>query len=282
MEFSLKIEGLDELKRTLSDMGKRQIPYATALAINATAEHILKAEQGTMKQYLHRPVNWTLNSLRIEKATKTKLYGRVWFIDAAGKGTPAYKYLSVQEQGGQRGDKRFERALRYAGYLPPGWYVVPSKYIGLDSHGNLKGPFYVSVLSAIKAHTESGFTANRTERSKKKLSRPKDYFVVRVPGHGGLLPGIYQRVAEKGAGIGGKTGAALKEQGATDRQKGSRAGRNFAVIQQRGAKAIFMFVSKKPSYRPRLPWYPVAQKTFDRHYEREFDKAFELAMRTAR
>lgn len=226
IETSFKIEGLDELKRTLTDMEKRQLPFATKEAINATAERIKKAEQGAMKQYFDKPTKWTLNSMRIDYAKKHRPMGRVYFKEAAGKGTPAYKYLSVEEQGGQRRDKGFEKWLRHAGYLPAGWYVVPARGARLNQYGDVSKGMHTKVLAALKS---GGKTAG--------------YF---VPGpKSALAPGIYRRLKTR-------------------------------------VRAVFIFVNKKPTYRPRLPWYPVAQKTFDRHFEREFDKAFERAIRTAR
>lgn len=226
IETSFKIEGLEELKRTLNDMGRKQLPYATKEAINATTERIHKAEQGSMKQYFDKPTRWTLNSMRIEYAKKDRLMARVYFKETAAKGTPAYKYLSVEEQGGLRRDKGFEKWLRRAGYLPEGWFVMPARGARLNQYGDISRGIHTKVLAALKA---GGKTA--------------EYFVA-GQGHK-LPPGIYRRLKTR-------------------------------------VRAVFMFVNKKPRYRPRLPWYPVAQKTFDRHFEREFDAAFERAMRTAR
>ncbi|MFQ5736622.1 MAG: hypothetical protein ACE5GY_07135 [Thermodesulfobacteriota bacterium] len=249
LEVSFDLEGVEELARELDDMGKRQMPYATKEAINATAKRIVKAEQGTMKQVFDRPTRWTLNSMRIEYAKKNRLHGRVSFKDA-GKNRPASSYLSIETEGGARGEKGFERRLRAAGYLPPGWYVVPAKGARLDRYGNITRGMHTKILSDLRAHADVGVTSNRA------AGTPGKYFVP-LPKQGvdrfgnittkkHTLPlGIYKRL-------------------------------------KRGVKAVFIFVQKKPHYKKRLPWGEVAQKTFDRHFEREFDRAFDKAMRTAR
>ena len=49
----------------------------------------------------------------------------------------------------------------------------------------------------------------------------------------------------------------------------------------RAIKPMLIFIPK-PSYSPRFDFYGTAEKVFKNHFEKEFDKALEQALRTAR
>jgi hypothetical protein len=82
------------LRRQLDDFAKKQVPFATAQAINAVAAEVKKAEADNMRQRLDRPAPFTINSLAIKKATKSTLTATVFVKDIAAR------YLLPSEQQG--------------------------------------------------------------------------------------------------------------------------------------------------------------------------------------
>jgi hypothetical protein len=81
---------------------------------------------------------------------------------AVSKGTPASKFLAPEIYGGQRGQKRSERALTR--YAPPDvkramgnrGYWVPGPGLTLNAYGNVSGSTMVQILSDLKAFGEVG------------------------------------------------------------------------------------------------------------------------------
>lgn len=245
------IQGLDDIQR-------RQIPFATALALTRTAQKVRNAEYAELKAKIDRPTQYTLNSLFITPAKRTNLTARVWLKDEAGKGgTPANKYLGPTVFGGDRNLKRFEVALYRAGILPNGMATVPGAGVTLDGFGNFPRPLLTQILSYFRAFGEQGYRANITDKRKRALAkgnRKKNirgfaYFVLRSP-RGKLLPGIYRRT---------DLGAFGSE-----------------------VRPILIFVPDIPNYERRIDWYGVARKTQDAVFDLEFARAVREALATAR
>jgi len=254
MNISIKIEGIEAVRRTLNALEKNQLPYATALALTRTAQDAKKDLEAEIKRVFDRPTPYTLNSLYVKPATKATLMAMVYLREFAGKGTPATKYMSPNIFGQDRNVKRFERALQRIGILPAGMYIAPGEGADMDAWGNLSRGQIVQVLSYFQAFGEQGYKANMAAAGKARLlkgSRRKGtlgyaYFVARQGGH--LKPGIYKRVGfSKGSAI----------------------------------KPIMMFV-RKPVYRSIFRFYQIAQKTIDRVWQQNFSAAFQEAMRTAK
>lgn len=184
--MELKLTGVAELARTLSDLALNQLPFAQSLALTETAHAIRQAEQAEMRAVFDRPTPWVLNSLQVEPARKERLVAVVRTKDFAGKGTPAHKSLSAQVLGGERRMKRFEKALQAIGALPAGWRAVPGEAAPLDAYGNVPGSLLTRILAYLRAFPEVGYRANR-KGGQKRLS---GYFV----GDGKRFPrGVWQR-----------------------------------------------------------------------------------------
>lgn len=236
----------DDLKAmtdAIGDIGKRHIPRSIAIALTKTAQ-IAKGElQQNMRTQLDRPTPFTTNSLWTKAATVADPVAEVMVKDWAAKGTPANKYLRPQFGGGNRAQKRFERALQYAGILPSGWYAVPGSAIALDQYGNVPGRLYTQILSAIKASTDP--MQNRTTRStKRSRGRRAEYFVL-VRRHGKLKPGIYRR---------------------------------YGFAMGSAVKPMFIFTSKAPSYRQRFTFFETTEAVIKREFPTQFVIAFEGAL----
>ena len=120
-----------------------------------------------------RPIPFTVSSVRYGKATRSDLRSRVYISDDAPKGLSPRKYLKAEIEGGVRGDKRSERALKAAGLMQSGQQVVPGRGMELDRFGNVPGPTMVRILSRIAAFGQQGYSANASEKTKKKLARAK-------------------------------------------------------------------------------------------------------------
>ncbi len=255
IEVSVTSNVADVIRR-LNQVQRKQVPFATALALTKTAQAVRAAEYKELQAKIDRPTQYTLNSLFLEGAKPSKLYARVWLKDAAGKGgTPATKYLGPLVSGGDRSLKGFERALARIGVLPQGMAAVPGKAVTLDGFGNFPKPLLIQLLSYFRAFGEQGFKANITDKRRDKLrkgtkaKRGFTYFALRQA-RGKLLPGIYRRTDF------GELGSAVEP--------------------------ILIFVPDIPNYERRIDFYGVANKVQRAVFDAEFGKAMAQALATAR
>lgn len=191
-----------EFRRGLSRVQREQLPYATFLAVNATAVEAVQYNQRAMARLLDRPKPFTVRGLYPRKGkyrrgnraaglgVATAEASLMW-REFAGGGTAAGDYLQPQVFGRPRGPKRHETLLRGRGLLGPGRYLVPAPGQRLNQYGNLPKATYVRLLSAVRASTDSG--QNRTARSAARNPRRRDFF---VPKRGGKLSnGVWERKA---------------------------------------------------------------------------------------
>lgn len=82
------------LSRDLDDFARKQVPYATALAINDIGAQVLKAEVDRIKEVFPTATPFTLKSVRLAKANKYNLTARVFVQDIAAR------YLAPYDGGG--------------------------------------------------------------------------------------------------------------------------------------------------------------------------------------
>lgn len=245
---------IDKVRRQLTDVQQRQLPFAIAKGLTETAQLVKAAEVREMKDVFDRPTPYTLNSLFVRPATKQTQEAIVWLKDdRAGSGGMPDKYLLPEIRGGVRVAKRFELALRSAGILPEDHVAVPGSGAKLDQYGNLSRGLIVQLLSYFRTFGTAGYSANITDAKKAKLARGTktkvgfEYFVSR-PGDGKLPLGIWQR---------------------------------FRFAQGTAIKPILIFVPGA-LYHSIFDFAYVAQSTFDREWPKQFGAALEEALRTAR
>lgn len=231
---------------------RKQVDFATRVALTRTAQKAVPAVQREMRDVFCNPTPYTLSGLRVEPATKTRLTATVMLKDDATKATPAAKYLLPQIKGGQRGQKRFERALQAVGAMPAGYRAVPGSGARLDSFGNMSRGQIVQLLAYFRAFPEMGYKANMTRESRVRLARGTKrkqgyaYFVGRP---GDRLPlGIYQRI---GFGFGS------------------------------AIRPVLLFV-RSAVYTERFDFEYVVRKTVETEFPAEFARAMVEAKRTAR
>jgi hypothetical protein len=182
--------------------GQKQVRFATRVALTRTAKAAAEAEVREMRDVFRSPTPYTLNSVYVMPATSTRLEAEVKLKDDATKAVPASKFLAAQVSGGQRGLKRFERALTAAGVMPVGYRAVPGKGAKLDAYGNMSRGQIVQILAFFRAFPEMGYKANMTDKGKARLARGSKRvqgFVYFVGSPGDRLPlGVYQRVSFHG------------------------------------------------------------------------------------
>ncbi|CAL8474567.1 hypothetical protein [Caballeronia sp. S22] len=82
------------IDRNLTDLVRRQIPFAKAQAINAVAERVRAGEQANFKETFRAPSPFTVNSVAVRKATKSNPVATVYVKPIAAK------YLLPYETGG--------------------------------------------------------------------------------------------------------------------------------------------------------------------------------------
>lgn len=174
---------IDRAIRSLNEVQKRHVPFATALALTRTAQKVKEAEIAEMRRVFDRPTPFTLRSLFLKRATKQQQVAIVGIKDY-----PRHTgYFKPQVYGGTREPKAFEQLLRRAGILRPGRFAVPGAGARLDRYGNMRGGQITQILSALHASRDPAANRSNSPRSGRKARRAA-YFV------GGQPRGVWQRL----------------------------------------------------------------------------------------
>ena len=175
ISLDIKAVGLKQVERYLRDLDRNQIPKIMAKALNDVGFSVRRSFQKELEDNTEGGVTpYIRSSVWVDQARPDRLGIRVWPRYLGGKsGVDPERVINAQFYGGERNEKRSERALRLAGILPPGYYtVIPrNPYPGShDGRGNLKGSFIVRLLSYFQAFGEQGYRANMTAKNKAKLA----------------------------------------------------------------------------------------------------------------
>lgn len=208
--IDLRVTGLQDLQRNLTEFSERRLRAAAATALTRTAVQMRRELSGQLAQRFDRPTPYTLRQLRYVGATAQRLAAAVGFNVAAitdergtviryadlGPGeTPAGKYLQAQIEGGQRRPKRLEEALRAIGALPQGWFAVPGQGARLDAYGNMTRGQVVQILSQLRVQFVAGSNRPMSRNAREQIAAQRKaggrFFVMPVGGR--VTPGIYQR-----------------------------------------------------------------------------------------
>jgi hypothetical protein len=140
-----------QMIREVRGIPTRVIPYAASTALTRTAQRAAKEDlPAEMNRVFDRPTPYTLNSLFVKPSTAFTLSARVMVKDTAGSGVVPEKFLQPEVEGGGRGQKGMEKALRYAGILRSSERVVPSHEMKLDAFGNVPGSRIRSILASVE------------------------------------------------------------------------------------------------------------------------------------
>lgn len=248
-----KIESTTNVvKNLMKKMGGLQAD-AFRDALNKTALDVRDELVDEMRKVFDRPTPYTLNSLRIERATIANLRSTIWF-----RGTDSMKhYIMPQVYGGNRFQKRSESLLRRRGILGAGEVMVPASNAAVrrDAYGNVSRGQIQQILSQLGAFYLAG--SNKNETSDKKAKR-----------EGKLLSQRYF-VARKGES---RTGFGSWKNGQKIQHLKSGIWMRVRTISGNEIYPIFFFVSKA-TYRIRFKFHEVAQKTAKANFERQYNKA---------
>lgn len=256
--LTVKIEGLEELKRTISDIGRKQVPFAAAKAITKTAKAVEKRVQSDMAGAFKSASPFVKRATFSTSATKASLTATVGLKDQkpAGGSAPAV-LLKEHFTGGLRGNKPFEKALISMGVMPIGYRAIPGRGMRLNAYGNPTRESIRRVLEVIKTGQiyDGGVnTINSRSHGRQKNQATVSYFLKKVGDRSArsnnLEPGIYRRIGE-------------------GRENG------------RAAIPVLVFV-KSAAYRKVLDMERSAREVVAREFQPNFDVAFAEAMRTAR
>lgn len=176
-----------DFERGLSDLGRKQLPWAFADALTLTAESVVKANKRGMQQVFDRPTRWTLNAFWRTKATPRRLRSEVKRKSAIGR----RHYLEVQETGGVGPPTGMELAFRfrlpYAGQVGN---VTPAARAPRDAFGNLARSEISRIFSQVQASQDSSANETSRSRARRKKRGGATYF---VPAPGQLSPGVWRR-----------------------------------------------------------------------------------------
>ncbi len=187
MDFQFQ-SNIAEWTRGLEDIYKRQIPFATAQALNDTVEDLRDYHRMILPIIFDRPTRYTLNSLRVLKAsTRRDLVAGIYFKESNRAGS---HYLMPQVEGGTRPRKAFERWLIQRGIMASNEYAVPASGLKLDAYGNVSGSVITSILSQLFASPDAHQWETARSRKRAGLSRHR-YFVPQAGSS--LRRGIWRR-----------------------------------------------------------------------------------------
>lgn len=174
MQFDIRSNAA-EVSRWLDDAQKKQIPFATVLAMTLTARDVRTAEISVMERVFNRPTPYALNALKVTPATKQTMIASVAFKEFGG-GTPAKRFLNPEVHGGPRSQKSHEKQLQP---LMRGFgYVVPGRAAERDAYGNMKGSEIKRIISQLKVSTDPMQNATKSGRSK-RARKHNAFFILR-------------------------------------------------------------------------------------------------------
>lgn len=236
--IEVKINGLTELKGYFEAVAKNQMPFATMNALNDVAFEIRTKQIDLIKSTFRNPKPQTAKNVFVKKATKQSLRAVVLFDQIYNKGIDEYMLANID--GGRRTMKPSEKRL--------GSYYVPGMGgAKLDKYGNMKGGQITQVLSRMGRFGDvAGYNMNQTAASKRRRGpKAAEYFMVQQK-HGGLMPGIYQRM------------------------------KGHSVL------PVMIFTKQAPQYRAVWPFFQASQEVIDQRLLPAMERRIAQALMSAR
>lgn len=116
MQISIESE-LKRFEKDLTEIEKKQIPFATSVALNNTAVEAQKEAQRQMGKRLDRPTPFTKKGVRVKRSSKRNLQASVFIQDIQAE------YLKYAIDGGTR--------------KPKGRAIPVPQQIRLNKYGNM-------------------------------------------------------------------------------------------------------------------------------------------------
>lgn len=250
--ISIKVDSTAVMKYL--DTAQKEVMRAAETALDKTAVDIRDALVEEMKSVFDRPTNFTLNSLKV---TKTRNHNMQAIVGFKKPDRMADHYLLPQVEGGVRKLKGFEQGIDDKQF-------VPGKGLKLNASGNITFNQARTILNELK-----------------KPGTSTDHNYIYLPygsRNNKLPPGVYQRFANRGTGLGATTKKSLGAAGI--HQKGMRRGRISSIIRARGLRPILLLGKQNSQVKPLLKFEEIAVQTANKVFEPHF--LSELARRLPR
>lgn len=184
---------IDRFERKLSAVERRQLPFATAMALNDTAKDALHRTRDEAERSFENPTPFTKNAFYAVRATKREPMATI----RRKTRQSGRHHLEVQSEGGTRSQTGLEKLLasrlKYAGIIQT---VTPGPAAELDRYGNLRRGMMNRVIDSLarqgpRRPTKRGGIGGVDRRR-------QDYF---IKGKGRTF-GVYKRQVSTGDVIG--------------------------------------------------------------------------------
>ena len=182
MQISIKSD-IKQLTKRLTDIQKKQVPFATALALTKTAQRVQREEVNTMKKVFKNPTPFILKGIYIQRATKSKQYAVIGIRDKKSKGISRIEFLAPHIYGQKRDNKSLEWLLKYRRLMPRNKYLVPARKAKKNQYGNVSRDTTKKILASLDRRLDTGKKSNNDK------TNTNPYYIV-MPGQG-MHPGIY-------------------------------------------------------------------------------------------
>jgi hypothetical protein len=265
----------EDVRRQFAHMAK-QVNFAGAVALTRTAVDVKAEIVRQLPRIINNPTRYTMNSLRVSKATRQKLFAEVWFKGAdAGDPKAPLHYLNALITGGKRRTKRFEGRLIMHGKLKRGERLVPiPKPAGgaeMDAHGNVNTGQITKILSQLKTAVVQGDYSNASDSKRSAAKRAvEQYFWSDGVG----TPHIYIRTSKDASGRVVRKRVVSK----------SALKRGVWVVRRtafgNAVRPVFIAVTRA-NYKKSFDMFGIAAQVQQRVFGKHFDKAFQEALKTA-
>lgn len=236
----------------------KQIRFAQKKALYKTAEQARRNVQDVMKKTIDRPKPYTLNSVGVfqppnfdsQSGTKSGVAVAIKDVYKGGDNAiPGAYFMATNVHIRARVHKRFEKALIAAGVMQPNEYAIPTDAIKKDAYGNPSTGVIVKILAYFQAFPPNSRRKNVNLAVLKTARRDFRYFAGESP------DGSYRGIFEA---------------------------RLFAFGEGVSVRPIFIFQSRQPRYRKRVPFHEVVESAMKTYYDKYFDEEFAKAIATAR
>lgn len=181
--MQIKIEGLDDLKKSLGYYGK-QLPFALSKALNDTVYGAREALTREIKDSFDHPTPVVQKGVLYTKATKHHLAAEIYLSRGETGGVDIESILTPHIRGGRRILKASERRLRRFGFMGNDQWLTPGPGAPLDRYGNISASNMSRILGQLQAFQEAGYNRQRKQRRTKSIGTL--YWIARV--------GVFRRI----------------------------------------------------------------------------------------
>jgi hypothetical protein len=157
----------DKMVAAINAFPANVVRPAAVDALNWLAYDLVEVEKAEMGSVFDDPAPWTLNSLKVEKASLSKPVAGVGWRSTNAR-TEAGKYLMPQVKGGPRPQTPFEYRLVSMGKLGADEFLVPARFAERNGRGDLNTGQLTKILSdlgAIDTATKYAGARNRGKRN---------------------------------------------------------------------------------------------------------------------